>query len=162
VKPTSDVVDEYGERAAVCTAPLRQFGRRRSFTGQVSTVRCHEDNVLLRQRLAEPGFGGVLVVDGGGSDRVALLGEMVAGLAYSSGWSGLVIHGCVRDTAALHELELGIKALGPCPRASGKTGAGELDVPVTFGGVTFRSGAMLWSDDDGLVVVDSVTDNQIG
>ena len=108
----------------------------------------------MRRRLSEPGGGGVLVVDGGGSLRVALVGEIVAGLARDSGWAGLVINGCVRDVAALRELDLGIKAIGSTPRPSGKEGLGEIDVPVTFGGVTFRPGDMLFSDDDGVVVLD--------
>jgi len=132
---------------------LHQFGCRRAFSGEVSTVRCREDNALVKARLSEPGGGRVLVVDGGGSLRVALVGEKVAGLALASGWSGLIINGCVRDVTALRGLDLGIKAIGPCPRASGKAGAGEVDVPVTFGGVTFTPGAMVWSDDDGVVVV---------
>lgn len=155
---TADILDEYGERAAVCELELRQFGGVRVFEGEISTVRCHEDNVLLKQRVSsEPGNSRVLVVDGGGSLRVALVGDMVARLAHDNGWAGLVIHGCVRDAAALGKLELGIKALGSNPRPSGKSGAGEIDVPVTFGGVTFRPGAFLCSDDDGVVVVDPMT-----
>lgn len=154
VRATADILDEYGDRAAVCELQLRQFGGARAFEGEVRTVSCCEDNELLKQRVAEPGRSRVLVVDGGGSLRVALVGDMVAGLARDNGWAGLVIHGCVRDAAALGGVDLGIKALGTNPRRSGKTGAGEIDVPVTFGGVTFRPGAFLWSDDDGVVVVE--------
>ena len=154
VQATADILDEYDDRAAVCELQLRQFGGARSFEGEVSTVSCYEDNELLKQRVAEPGRGRVLVVDGGGSLGVALVGDIVVGLARDNGWAGLVIHGCVRDAAALGGLDIGIKALGTHPRRSGKTGAGEIDVPVTFGGVTFRPGAFLWSDDDGVVVVD--------
>ncbi len=137
---TADVLDQHGDRAAVCAIAFRQFGGRRAFQGPISTVRCDEDNVLVRRRLSDPGAGGVLVVDGGGSLRVALVGEIVAGLARNSGWAGLVINGCVRDVAALRDLDLGIKAVGSTPRPSGKEGLGEIDVPVTFGGVTFRPG----------------------
>ena len=150
---TSDVVDEHGDRAAVCSIAFMQFGGRPAFEGPISTVRCDEDNVLVRRRLSEPGAGGVLVVDGAGSLRVALVGEIVAGLARDGGWAGLVINGCVRDVAALRELDLGIKAIGSTPRPSGKEGLGEIDVPVTFGGVTFRPGDMLFSDDDGVVTL---------
>ena len=153
MRATSDVVDEHGDRAAVCGVAFRQFGGVAAFEGEISTVRCFEDNVLLKQRLSEPGRGRVLVVDGGGSMRVALLGDMIAGLAVTNGWAGLVINGCVRDVAALSELSLGIKALGSTPRPSGKAGDGEPDVPVTFGGVTFTSSLMLYSDDDGIVVL---------
>ena len=150
---TSDVVDRYGDRVAVCALWLRRFGGAPSFEGPVSTVRCFEDNVLLKRRVSEPGEGRVLVVDGGGSRRVALLGDTVAGLAVTNGWAGVVVNGCVRDAEALAELPIGIRALGTTPRPSAKDGAGEIDVQVTFGDVTFTPGAMLFSDADGIVVV---------
>jgi regulator of ribonuclease activity A len=153
VTATADVLDEHGERAAVCTADLRSFGGLAAFEGEVSTVRCFEDNVLLKQRLAEPGHGRVLVVDGGGSLRTALLGESIATLAFESGWAGVVVHGCVRDVAALRGLQLGLKALSSNPRPSGKAGTGEVEVPVSFGDVIFRPGARLFADEDGLVVL---------
>jgi regulator of ribonuclease activity A len=151
---TADLVDRYGDRAAVCAVRLRAFGGRSAFEGEIATVRCHEDNVLVKRRLGEPGLGRVLVVDGGGSLRVALAGDVVAGLARDNGWAGLVIHGCVRDVAALRDLDLGIAALGSTPRPSGKTGAGEVDVPVMFGDVTFRPGDVVCVDDDGIVVLE--------
>jgi regulator of ribonuclease activity A len=151
---TADLLDLHADRAAVCETPLRQFGGVQAFEGGIATVRCHEDNVLVKRLVAEPGEGRVLVVDGGGSLRCALVGDNVAGLALASGWAGLVINGCVRDTAALAELALGVTALGTHPRASAKQGAGELDVPVTFGGVTFQPGAYVASDGDGVVVLD--------
>ena len=156
---TADILDEFGERASVCTADLRQFGGRGVFEGSISTVRCDEDNVVMKRRLSEPGNGRVLVVDGAGSRRVALAGEMVASLARDNGWAGLIIHGCVRDVAALSALDVGIMAIGSSPRASGKTGIGDVDVPVTFGDVTFRPGDMLFSDEDGVVTLaDTVPD----
>ena len=150
---TADVLDEHGDAAQTCELELRQFGGVSSFEGPIATVRCFEDNLLVKQRAGEPGEGRVLVVDAGGSLRRALVGDMVAGAAQENGWAGLVIWGCVRDVAALRQLPLGIKALGSNPRPSAKDGAGEVDVPVTFGGVTFRPGAMLYSDDDGIAVV---------
>jgi regulator of ribonuclease activity A len=150
---TADILDEYGDRASVCTVELRQFGGRRVFEGPISTIRCDEDNVVMKRRLSEPGNGRVLVVDGGGSRRVALAGEMIASLARDNGWAGLVINGCVRDAAALSGLDVGIKAIGSAPRASGKAGLGEVDVPVTFGDVTFRPGHRLFSDEDGVVTL---------
>jgi regulator of ribonuclease activity A len=118
-------------------------------------VQSREDNVLLRRCLGEPGGGRVLVVDGGASRRCALAGENIASLALANGWAGIVINGCVRDSAVLAELAVGVTALATHPRASGKSGVGELDVPVTFGGITFRPGALIASDDDGLVVINS-------
>lgn len=112
-----------------------------------------QDNALLKSVLSEPGDGGVLVIDGEGSLHTALVGDVIAELARSNGWAGLVVHGAVRDAAALRELDLGIKALGTNPRKSGKTGAGERDVTISFGGVSFVPGDIAYSDDDGIVVV---------
>ncbi len=150
---TSDVVDEHGDRAAVCTLWLRRFGGAPAFEGTIATVRCFEDNVLVKERVKEPGEGRVLVIDGAGSRRVALLGDMVAGAARDNGWAGMVVNGCVRDVEALRALPIGIRALGSNPRPSGKAGVGEVEVPVTFGDVTFTPGAMLYSDADGIVVI---------
>jgi regulator of ribonuclease activity A len=152
VTATADLLDEHPD-AAVCALPFRQFGGVASFDGEIATVRCFEDNVLVKQRVAEPGAGRVLVIDAGGSLRVALVGDTVAGLAHANGWAGLILHGCVRDSAALRELAIGIKALGTHPKPSSKDGGGELDVPVTFGGVTFLPGARVVSDDDGVVTL---------
>jgi regulator of ribonuclease activity A len=149
---TSDLLDEHGADADVCLIQFRSFGAR-AFAGTVATVRCVEDNVLLRQRVSEPGEGRVLVVDGGGSMACALLGDNIASIARESGWAGLVVNGCVRDSVALEELGFGIKALGTNPRPSRKEGAGQIDVAVTFGGVTFEPVAQLWADDDGVVVL---------
>lgn len=153
---TADLLDAYGDRATVCETVFRQFGGVRSFAGEIATVRCHEDNVLVRRRAGEPGEGRVLVVDGGGSLRCALVGDNIASLALDNGWAGLVINGCVRDSATLAGVTLGVTALGTHPRASGKLGDGEVDVPVTFGAVTFRPGARIASDDDGVVVIDAL------
>ncbi len=148
---TADLLDEHPD-ATVCDLALRQFGGVASIDGEVATVSCFEDNVLVKQRVSEPGAGRVLVVDGGGSLRIALVGDNVARLAVENGWAGLILNACVRDSAALRALPLGIKALGTHPKPSSKTGKGQLDVPVTFGGVTFTPGARVASDDDGIVV----------
>jgi regulator of ribonuclease activity A len=137
----------------VCETQLRGFGGVRAFSGPIATVRCFEDNVLVKQRVGEPGEGRVLVVDGGGSFRCALVGDNVAGTALTNGWAGLVLNACVRDVDALAELAIGIKALGTNPRPSGKTGEGEVDVVVSFGGADFTPGAMLYSDEDGILVL---------
>jgi len=152
VTATADLLDEYPD-AEVCSLPLRQFGGVAAIDGTAATVRCVEDNVLLREQLSQPGAGRILVVDGAGSLRVALVGENIATLARDNGWAGLIINGCVRDAAALVSIEIGIKALGTHPKPSAKTGAGECDVAVTFGGVTFAPGSRVASDDDGIVVL---------
>jgi regulator of ribonuclease activity A len=149
---TSDLFDEH-PGATSCETQFRQFGGVRSYSGPIATVRCHEDNVLLRAQVSEAGDGRVLVVDGGGSFACALLGDNIAELAVSNGWAGIVVNGCVRDVAALAGLPIGIKALGTNPRPSGKSGAGEVGVPVTFGNAEFAPGAMLHADDDGVIVL---------
>ena len=152
-RPTADLVDEIGAEVRSCDLQFRQFGARRQFAGRISTVRCHQDNALLKSVLAEPGAGGVLVVDGDGLLHTALVGDVIAELARSNGWSGLILHGAVRDAATLGTLDIGIKALGTNPRKSTKTGAGERDVPLRFGGVDFVPGQFAFSDDDGIVVI---------
>jgi regulator of ribonuclease activity A len=117
-------------------------------------VRCFEDNVLLKNAASTPGDGQVLVVDGGGSMRYALLGDNIALLARDNGWVGIVLNACVRDAEALDALGLGVKALGTNPRPSKKNGDGEVDVPVTFGEATFTPGALLYADADGVAVTD--------
>jgi regulator of ribonuclease activity A len=151
--PTADLADKHGQALRVCETQFRQFGGCRAFAGPVRTVSCHEDNGLLRELLQAPGSGAILVVDGGGSLHSALVGDMLAGAAVANGWAGLVLHGAVRDSAALAALNVGIKALGTNPRRSGKTGAGAVDVPVSFGGVTFAPGDILHADDDGVVLL---------
>jgi regulator of ribonuclease activity A len=152
-RPTADLVDDIGPDVRSCDVQFRQFGGRTQFAGPISTVRCLQDNALLTSVLSTPGAGGVLVIDGEGSLHTALVGDVIAELARSNGWAGLVVHGAVRDATALRDLDLGIKALGTNPRKSGKTGAGERDVTVSFGGVTFMPGDIAYSDDDGIVVV---------
>jgi regulator of ribonuclease activity A len=150
---TADICDESGTAAAVCASPLRHYGVLLRFSGRVATVRCFEDNALVRATLSEAGGGRVLVVDGGGSLRTALMGDNIANLAVVNGWSGVIINGAVRDVAQLREADLGILALGSNPRRSGKTGAGAAGEPVTFGGVTFGPGDTVYADEDGVVLL---------
>lgn len=152
-RPTADVVDDVGPTVRSCDVQFRQFGGRTEFSGPIRTVRCFEDNALLKSVLSTPGPGNVLVVDGAGSLHTALVGDVIAELAAGNGWAGLIVYGAVRDAAALRTLDIGIKALGTNPRKSTKTGAGEHDVPVEFGGVRFDPGEIVYSDDDGVVVV---------
>jgi regulator of ribonuclease activity A len=151
--PTADLVDEHGDALQSCDLQLRQYGGRVRFAGEVVTVRCHQDNALLKSVLGEPGSGKVLVVDGGGSLHTALVGDQIAALAVEHGWEGVVVHGVVRDSVELAGLDLGVKALGTNPRRGTKTGAGERDVPVEFGSALFTPGARLVSDEDGVVVL---------
>lgn len=149
---TADLYDEFGEDLQSLALQLRCFGRHASFEGAIRTIRCFEDNALVKSTLATPGDGAVLVVDGAGSLNTALIGDMIAESAVANGWSGVVIHGAIRDSVAIDGLELGVKALGTNPRKSAKAGAGEIDVDLEFGGVVFRPGARLYSDADGILV----------
>ena len=149
---TADLIDAHGDKLQSCELQFRQYGGRRIFHGPVRTIKTLEDNALVKQLLSGPGHGAVLVIDGGGSLRTALLGDMIAGAAQKNGWAGVILHGAVRDTLALAQLDLGVKALGSNPRKSAKQGTGAVDVPVSLGGVTFSPGAWVYSDDDGIVL----------
>lgn len=149
---TADLMDDSGGTAQCCTTQFRQFGGRTRFSGLVRTVRCRDDTVLVKRVLAEPGHDSVLVIDGGGSHHVALLGDITARAAAELGWQGVVVHGVVRDSVALGALPFGVKALGTCPRKPAQDGHGDVDVDVVIGGAVFRPGLRLWSDEDGLVL----------
>lgn len=149
---TADLYDDLGEELQSLALSLRDLGGELEFAGPVRTVKCYEDNSLLKSVLSTPGEGAVLVIDGAGSLRRAVMGDMIAALAVENGWSGVVINGVVRDVAVLRTLPLGIKALGSNPRKSTKTGQGSVDVPVEFGGVVFRPGRRLVADEDGVLV----------
>ncbi|MFB8764595.1 ribonuclease E activity regulator RraA [Nocardiopsis alba] len=149
---TADLIDDHGDTLRSCSTQFRRYGGHDVFSGPIRTVRCHEDNGLVKRILATPGDAAVLVVDGNGSLRTALMGDMIAASAVANGWAGVVVNGAVRDTVALAGLELGVKALGSNPRKSLKDAAGRTDVPVTFGDVTFVPGEWLYSDHDGIVV----------
>lgn len=149
---TADLMDAHEAVLQCCELPFRDYGGRVRFHGPVRTVLCREDNALVRAALSQPGEGGVLVVDGGGGLHRALVGEVVAGLAVQNGWAGIVVHGAIRDSAAIKGLPIGLKALGTKPRRPGKSGAGARDVPVAFGGAIFTPGAYLYADEDGIVV----------
>jgi len=149
---TADLYDELEEGIQSLSLQLRSFGLRSAFDGPIRTVRCREDNALVKAVLASPGAGSVLVVDGGGSLETALMGDLIAASAVANGWAGVVINGAIRDSVAIDGLDLGVKALGTNPRKSAKLGTGELDVPLVIGGVVFRPGAHLYSDEDGILV----------
>ena len=149
---TSDLCDACAE-AVACVLPLRSYGRRRSFAGTIRTIRCHDDIALMRDTVAKPGHDQVLVIDGGGSLARALFGDVMAAIAVRNGWAGLVIHGAIRDSVEIDAMDIGVKALGTAPRRGERSGAGDVGVPVQFGGVTFTPGLRLVADDDGVIVL---------
>jgi regulator of ribonuclease activity A len=148
---TTDLCDAHPD-VRVAEPIFRDFGGAKAFAGPIVTLKLFEDNSLVREQLEQPGGGRVLVVDGGGSLRCALLGGNLAALAEQNGWSGVVVFGAVRDTRELQAAKVGVKALAPHPRKSDKRGIGERDVKVTFAGVTFHPGEHLYADEDGIVV----------
>jgi regulator of ribonuclease activity A len=148
---TTDLSDAYPQTPA-CDPIFRDYGGHLEFHGPITTLRLFEDNSLVRKALEGPGEGRVLVVDGGGSLRCALLGDQLAELAVKNGWAGVVVNGCVRDSAAIAKLAVGVKALATHPRKSEKRGVGDVDRPVTFAGVTFHPGDWVYADGDGLLL----------
>lgn len=150
--PTPNLCDKFGDRVAVAEPLFRDFGGKPAFAGEIETVRVFEDNTLVRRVLEGEGRGRVLVVDGGASRRCALVGGRLAALASANGWSGIVVNGCVRDVGEIAAVAMGIKALAACPKPPAKTGAGDRGVPVSFAGITFVPGHVVWGDEDGLVV----------
>ena len=152
IPKTTDLCDAC-EDAQACAVLFQSYGLRRAFTGPMRTLRIHEDIALMRDTVSQPGLGQVLVIDGEGSVARALFGDVMAELASRNGWAGLVIHGVVRDAVELNTIDIGVKALGTVPKRGSRTGAGERDVPVRFGGVTFTPGDHVVVDADGVIVL---------
>lgn len=154
---TADIWDAYGETendsaVRVLDPGFLDFGGVTAFSGPAQTVKVFEDNLLVRQLLESPGEGKVLMVDGGGSLRCALVGDQLALLAIENGWSGLVVSGCIRDSAEIASMPIGIKALGTNPRKSAKRGHGVTGIPVEIGGVVIAPGNWIYADADGVLV----------
>jgi regulator of ribonuclease activity A len=149
---TSDVMDQR-ENATSCELQFRLYGQRRAVEGRIRTIQCLEDNALVKATLATPSDGEILVIDGGGSLRTALIGDMTASSGIANCWAGVIVHGAVRDTGLIDTLDFHVKSLGANPRKSAKHGAGKCDIPVFFGGIRFVPGEYLYSDEDGIVVV---------
>lgn len=148
---TTDLSDANPDVPAI--EPLfSDFGGRTAFHGPAHTLKLHEDNSLVRAALEQPGEGKVLVVDGGGSERCALLGDQLAALAVNNGWAGVLVYGCIRDSEAIMEMDIGVKALATHPKKSEKRGVGLENIAVTFAGVTIKPGDMIYADGDGILV----------
>ena len=149
---TSDIHDAHPDEVGVCDAQFRGFGRVRSFAGPCATVKAYEGPRAIREALEEPGEGRVLVADGGGSLRRALVGDRMAALALRNGWAGIVLFGAVRDSEALDALEFGVKALGTTARRPTHATGGVRDIPVTLAGATFHPGDWVYADPDAVLV----------
>ena len=151
-KPTADLYDTHSDLVQVAQPIFRDFGGRPHFHGPVFTLKVFEDNSLVRKTLETAGENRVLIVDGGGSLRCALLGDQLGELAVNNGWAGIIVNGCVRDSRVLSGMDLGVKALATNPRKSLKRGVGESDVLIIFAGVTVHSGDYVYADEDGILI----------
>ena len=153
---TPDLCDEFEAELGTAVrfvAPMFQcYCSRNSFSGQIVTLKIFEDNSLVRTAFAENGQGKVLVIDGGGSLRCALVGDQLAILAQKNGWEGVVVYGCIRDSGDINGINIGVRALNTHPQKSIKKNVGDRDIAVTFGGVTFNPGEWLYADEDGVLV----------
>lgn len=155
---TCDLLDDHPEKDIQVVTPsldgkfFQSYGARKSFGGQVVTVKCFEDNSRVKELLATDGTGKVLVVDGCASMRCALMGDMIAESAVKNHWNGVIIYGCVRDVDAIAELDLGVQALAAIPRKSNRQGVGETNIELSFGGVTIQSGQYVYADNNGIVI----------
>lgn len=149
---TADLCDANEGTVKVCTPMFRSFGGKNNFGGEIATLKVFEDNSLVRSALESAGHGRVLVVDGGGSMRCALVGDQLALLGVKNGWAGIIVYGCIRDSRAIGAMDLGVFALGTHPLKSIKKGAGDTNVTVTFGGVSFRPGDFVYADEDGVII----------
>ncbi|MFN4340585.1 MAG: ribonuclease E activity regulator RraA [Azonexus sp.] len=153
---TPDLCDafeaELGKTVRVVAPMFQRYGGRPRFAGQIVTLKLFEDNSLVREVFGENGTGKVLVIDGGGSLRCALVGDQLAILAHKNGWEGVVVYGCIRDSADINGIDIGVRALNTHPQKTLKKGIGDRNVAVTFGGVTFTPGEWLYADEDGVLV----------
>ncbi|HEX2495098.1 MAG TPA: ribonuclease E activity regulator RraA [Steroidobacter sp.] len=149
---TADLCDQFSDEVEICEPVFHDYGGRRAFAGRAATIKCFEDNSRVRELVTEAGAGRVLVIDAGGSLRRAVLGDLLAQKAADSGWSGVVIYGCLRDSAAIGRMPIGVKALGACPLKTEKRNEGQRDIAVRFAGATFRPGDWIYADEDGVIV----------
>ena len=151
--PTADIADIYGNDVVSCDTQMRDFGGKTDFAGRIVTIRCFQDNQLVKEMLNSPGEGKVLVVDAGGNTQTAMVGDKIAQAAVDNGWRGIVVNGAIRDSAGIAQLPIAVKAIGTNPRKSAKDGLGVMEVPLTFGGVTFIPGHTLYADGDGIILM---------
>ncbi|CAM3733492.1 ribonuclease E activity regulator RraA [Vibrio sp. Of14-4] len=149
---TSALCDIYSEQVDVLEPMFSNFGGSASFAGQITTVKCFEDNGLIREVLEQDGLGRILLIDGGGSLRRALIDAELASIAEENEWEGILVYGCVREVDELEDMSLGIQALASIPVGATSQGVGEVDVAVNFGGVTFLPEDYLYADNTGVII----------
>ncbi len=148
---TADLIDDHADKMQLVHLPFRKFGQKAFIGGKIETVKCFEDNTVMRKLLQSPGEGRILVVDGGASTRVAILGDKMAGWAIDNGWQGLIINGAIRDSVEVDAMDIAVFALGTSPVRSAKEDWSHAKRAVTFGGVQFESGEYVYADADGVL-----------
>lgn len=149
---TADLCDAHGDQLQVAEAIFHSYGGRSGFHGVISTLKVVHDYGLIRSTLESPGRGLVLVVDGGGSTKRALLGDTFAKIGQQNGWAGVVIFGAIRDSAELATVDFGVKALATCPMRGDSKGIGHSEVVLRFANISFSPGQYLYADEDGIIV----------
>lgn len=155
---TPDICDQFEGQVRVLDSIFNNYGARRSFYGEVVTIKCFEDNSVVKGLVAEAGHNRVIVMDGGGSLRRAILGDMLAEKAAQNGWAGLVINGCIRDCDEIAQTNIGVKALNTHPMKTEKRGLGDLNVPVSFAGQLISPGEWVYADDNGILLSKNALD----
>ncbi|UOQ92346.1 ribonuclease E activity regulator RraA [Halobacillus shinanisalinarum] len=149
---TADICDIHREKVQVADSVFKLFGKVKSFSGPIHTVKVYEDNVLVKKALQSIPEGSILVVDGGGSRKCALLGDNLAHIAVTRQLSGIIVYGCIRDSAQINEMDIGVFAIGTNPLKSNKQGKGQENIPVQFAGVNIEPGFHLYADEDGILI----------
>ncbi|MBY5933911.1 ribonuclease E activity regulator RraA [Tateyamaria omphalii] len=149
---TADLIDQYAADLKLVHLPFRTFGMKPGFSGQAQTVKCLEDNTFIRAQLETPGAGRVLVVDAGGSTRIAVMGDMLAELAIKNDWTGVVLAGAIRDSVEIAQMNTLVFALGTSPVKSAKDGLGNVGGTITIGGADISPGIWIYADADGVLV----------
>lgn len=149
---TADLCDDFSDNLQIVTPLFQSFGGTARFSGKIQTVKIFEDNVLVREMLSENADGDVLVIDGGGSLRCALLGDMLAEMGCKNGWAGVIVYGCIRDSVDINNMPIGVRAIQTNPLKSIKKGWGDKNISVTFAGATFNPGDFLYADEDGIIL----------
>jgi len=150
---TPDLCDAYPDLVRVLEPIFKNYGGRSSFGGEIVTVKCFEDNSVVKENAGKAGQGKVMVVDGGGSLKKALLGDLIAETALNNGWEGFIVYGCIRDVEPISNMQIGVKALNSIPLKTQRKGKGENNVKINFGGVTFNPGEYIYADTTGIIVL---------
>ena len=149
---TADLCDDHSDSLSIAQPLFNDYGKNISFSGEISTVKCFEDNSLVRKQLEQAGQGRVLIVDGGGSTRCAMVGDILAQMGADNGWNGIIVYGCIRDSGVIATIDIGIKAIGTMPIKSVKKGEGDIDITVHFADVDFVPGHFVYADEDGIIL----------